>query len=145
MGAASAFSFKDTSMIPTSMTDHKKDVLTSLARKKLPNGFVSELVQQEEFKQWMRLSQTTTSESWFSHSLEDTLSQSNSSMFDKACQQIQKKLFGFAVRTMIGRNKDDVSFEFDLHEFHRSEEFLLICWEFLPGRLAYHHGGCVML
>ena len=90
MGAASAFSFNDTSMIPTSMTDHEKDVLTSLARKKLPNGFVSELLQQEEFKLWMRLSQRTTSESWFLHLLEDTLSSSNSSMSDKVCQQIQK-------------------------------------------------------
>ena len=93
----------------------------------------------------MRLSQSTVPESWFSYLLEDTLLPSNSSMFDKSCQQIQNKLFEFAMKTMIARNKDDVSFEFDLHEFHRSEEFSLICWEFLPGRLAYHHGGCVML
>ena len=93
----------------------------------------------------MRLSQSTVPESWFPYLLEDTLLPSNSSMFDKSCQQIQNKLFEFAMKTMIARNKDDVSFEFDLHEFHRSEEFLLICWEFLPGRLAYHHGGCVML
>ena len=66
-------------------------------------------------------------------------------MFDKAFQQIQNKISWFAVKTMIGRNKDDVPFKFDLHEFHWSEEFLLICWEFLSERLAYHHGGCVML
>ena len=44
MVAASAFSFNYNSMIPLSMTDHKKDVLSHLAGKVLPNGFVPELL-----------------------------------------------------------------------------------------------------
>ena len=43
------------------------------------------------------------------------------------------------------RTNDQSLFEIDLHEFHCSGEFALICWNILPGRLSNSHQGCVML
>ena len=56
-----------------------------------------------------------------------------------------KNLSDITVKLLEQQTYDRSLFEYDLHEFHCPEEFALICWNVLPGRLADSHPGCVML
>ena len=93
----------------------------------------------------MRLSLDTKEEVWFQYLLEDTLEDSQQCLFDQACQKFLGKIFEMTVESLQQRTKDDVSFEFDLHEFYRTEKFSYMCYSWLPGRLAEIHSGCVLL
>ena len=128
-----------------SLTDFAPN-LTSVADhvKTLPLGFLSALLDETHFQQWIRLSIGTRSESWFHHLFEDTLTAGDIQQFDEVCQKMQDKLFELATNAVLKRTNENQSFEFDLHEYHRSQEFSKLCVE-LPGRLADHHAGCVML
>ena len=56
-----------------------------------------------------------------------------------------KKLLDIMVKSLEQHTNDQISFEYELYGFHCSEEFALICWSILPGRLADSQPGCVML
>ena len=46
---------------------------------------------------------------------------------------------------MQNRKDEKILFEYDLHKFHWSEDFALMYWDNLPGRIAEYHPGCVMI
>ena len=141
---APAFSSTVNAFVTPSLTGSEQDTLQCLAKKTLPLGFLSALLDETHFQQWIRLSIGTRSESWFHHLFDDTLTAGDIQQFDEVCQQMQDKLFELATNAVLKRTNENQSFEFDLHEYHRSQEFSTLCVE-LPGRLADHHAGCVML
>ena len=85
----------------------------------------------------------TPTEAWFNNSLKDTLD--GIPQFDWAGRLIQDKIYEMTIRSMQNLKNEKILFEYDLHEFHRSEDFALMYWGNLPGRIAEYHLGCVML
>ena len=143
--ATRVFSDSVVEAIPKKKKDHEKNVLHLLAKKKLDSGFLLELLVDCEFKHWLRLSRGNTTESWFNNLLEDMIELSISSAFDQACRMMMDMMFEFAVKAMNGRRNDELSYECDLHEYHRSNEFDLLCLNYLPGNLSQKHSCCAML
>ena len=140
-----AFSSEVNKQVPTELHDFEIDVLKRLSSKQLSEGYLVELMNQEFFRQWMRLSLDAPSGEWFSHFFEDTLEVGGAEQFEQACQAIQNILFDITVKSLRQRNDDQNSFEYDLHQYFMLEEFALLCWNQLPGRLSNTHPGCVML
>ncbi|KAL7537398.1 hypothetical protein ACHAXR_010209 [Thalassiosira sp. AJA248-18] len=140
-----AFSYTLNSVLPASLSEFERGALRRLANRRVEKGYLAALLEQDHFRQWMRISEGTPTQSWFDYLLEDTLEVGGVEEFDEACQRIQNKNFDITVNSLYRRKSDKVSFEYDLHEFHRSEEFASLCWDHLPGRLADSHPGCVML
>ncbi|KAL7524370.1 hypothetical protein ACHAXR_000548, partial [Thalassiosira sp. AJA248-18] len=144
VGITPAFSQEGRSFLPITLQDFEKDVLDMMLSKSLANGYLAELMNDNYFRQWMRLSIGTSTGAWFQHLLEDTLKVGGATQFGEVCQLIQNKLFDMTVEALRKRNNDEQSFEYDLHQFHRSDDFALLCNQ-LPGRLEDSHPGCVML
>jgi hypothetical protein len=143
--ATPAFSSKVGSMIVTSLRSYEMDALLRLSSKKLPKGYLYELLHNDYFRQWMRLSFDTSTESWFDTLLNDTLDGSILLQIDEACQVMTCKMFEMTVTAMKKRNNDQHSFEYDLHELHRSTKFTTICKKYLPAQLADNHPCCVFM
>ena len=93
----------------------------------------------------MRLSLTSSMETWFKNLLEDTLEVGGIREFDNACQEIMDELFKLIIKSMQKQKNRDSSFEYDLHQFFRSDVFGLICLDRLPGRLGESYQGCLVL
>jgi len=66
--------------LPLTLSRYEMDSLTKLSSKEVPSGFLAELLQQEYFQQWMRLSLTSPTEKWFNNLLEDTIN-----FFNRTC------------------------------------------------------------
>ena len=89
----------------------------------------------------MRLSIGTQNEQWFTHLLEICLDQ----QFENTCISIQNKMFELTVKSMKRRKDEGMSFEYDLHSFHRSTDFSQLCQNQLPGILSESHPSAVIL
>ena len=139
------FAFDTVTLISHNLTENEKDVLCRLGSKSLKDGFLVELLSDDYFRQWMRLSYQTEVEEWFNYLLKFTTGLEEVARFDKACQKIMDKLLHIAVKSMQNRKKDSVSFEVDFQEFIRSDAFVDICRSFLPKSLVDLFPGCVVL
>lgn len=142
---AKAFAVDTNALIPLTLGVVEKGVLSKLVQKTLPTCYATLLLKEGSFQQSMQLSIGTPMILWFEHFLEDTLERGCSKRFDEACQTLQFKLFEITIESFQKRKSDSYSFEFGLHEFHRSELFAELCWGSMPGRLADDHAGCSIL
>ncbi|KAL7532996.1 hypothetical protein ACHAXR_004981 [Thalassiosira sp. AJA248-18] len=68
-----------------------------------------------------------------------------------SCEAVGSAVLGF-VTDAGGNNarlmkllRGNISYELDLQQFFCSEDFSLICYCDLPGRLGWNHGACVMM
>ncbi len=77
--------------------------------------------------------------------VEDMVETGCKEQFEQACQIFLDKIFLMTIKSLQGRKGDEVSFEKDLLDFHRSPEFASLCWTLLPGRLAEMYSGCFIL
>ena len=111
----------------------------------LKHGFLIELLSDDCFHQWMRLSYQTEVEEWFNNLLKYTTIPEEVSRFDKACQTIMDKILHIAVRSMQYRKQGKVSFEVDFQLFICSYVFVNICHHFLPKPLVDVFPGCIVL
>jgi len=91
------------------------------------------------------LSIGTPTEAWFNNLFEDTLETDGIAQFDSACRLIQDKTYEIPIRSIQNRKNENISFEYDLHEFHLFEGFALMYWDNLSGRITEYHPGCLML
>ena len=142
---AKAFDVDTNALIPLTLGVVEKGVLSKLVQKTLPTCYATLLLREGSFQQSMQLSIGTPMILWFEHFLEDTLERGCSKRFDEACQKLQFKLFEITIKSFQKRKSDSYSFEFGLHELHRSELFAELCWGSMPGRLADDHAGCSIL
>ena len=111
----------------------------------MKNGYLEELLKNEYFRQWMRLSIGTPTGKWFTHLLDEAMDDECSQQFENACISMQNKMFEFTVKSMTKRTNEGISFEYDVHAFHRSPDFSRMCQSELPGTLSDSHPGCVIL
>ena len=111
----------------------------------MKNGYLEELLRNEYFRQWMRLSIGTQTEKWFTHLLEISLDDGCAQQFENTCISMQNKMFELTVKSMKRRKDEGMSFEYDLHSFHRSTDFSQLCQTQLPGTLSDSHPGAVIL
>ena len=88
----------------------ERGILQSLATKKLPTSYVTCLLQESGFKDWMQLSLTSPLHppvhDWFAHFLEDTLEQGCSKQFDRWCQEMQRVLIRMSSSCMRARREE---------------------------------------
>ena len=84
----------------------------------------------------MSLSLNTPTGEWFTHFLELTVHKAGAEVFEKACKSIHDKLLEISAQSLRNRKVVTTSFEYDLHEYHRSTKFVQLCSDLLPGRLA---------
>ncbi|KAL7554136.1 hypothetical protein ACHAWF_017538, partial [Thalassiosira exigua] len=134
-----------TSMLNPTMLKYEQESLRRLAARELPKGYLSELLDMDFCKQWIQMSVQSTMGSWFDVLLEDTQTLPDANEFESFCRQVQYKLFQVSVHSISHRNNDDYSFEYAVHQFHRSAEFAEMCLQHLPGRISEFHPGCVVL
>lgn len=120
------------SVLPSSLSSLEIDALQRLLQKTLPYGYADAVARHNQFRQWLRLSLGTPTEWWFQLMLEYTQSAKGLEQFDDICQHIQDKMFQMTVHVLQNRNKDNVSFELDLHQYHKSDEFASLCRRLLP-------------
>ena len=140
-----AFSVQSHDLILENMTEAEGCVLKRLSSKVMSNGYLEELLKDDYFRQWMRLSFGTPTEKWFTHLLEIYQDEGCAQKFENTCISMQNKMFEYTVKSMKKRKDENNSFEYDLHSFHRSPEFSGLCKSQLPGSLSDSHPGCVML
>ena len=111
----------------------------------LKHGFLVELLSDDYFRQWIRLSYQTEVKEWFKNLLKYTTGPEEVSKFDKAYQTIMDKILHTAVRSMQYRKQDKVLFEVDFQQFIRSDVFVNISHGFLHKPLVDVLPGCVVL
>lgn len=141
----SAFSSVCRDFIPENIAQSESDVLKRLSSKVMKNGYLEELLRNEYFRQWMRLSIGTQTEQWFTHLLEICLDDVCAQQFENTCISMQNKMFELTVKSMKRRKDEGMSFEYDLHSFHRSTDFSQLCQTQLPGTLSQSHPSTVIL
>ena len=129
----------------SSLSEVECETLELLLKKELPNGYLAALLDEDMFRQRIRLAFDTPMESWFDRLINGTVEPDELEQFDKACQIMQDKIFELTVKTFENRKKkDDASYEYDLHQFHLSDDFADLC-QALPCSLADNRAGCVMI
>lgn len=131
--------------LPASLLNCEKDSMLILLQKQLPNGYVPELLKQEYFQQCIRLSIDRPTEGWFKELLAIVQLPSDRKMLEEACQKIQDKLFQMSLNALQRRKSNSVSYEYDMHSYHRSPEFHNFCINSLPGTLFREHSCCALL
>jgi len=129
----------------SSLSEFEHETLELLLKKKLPNGYLAALLDEDIFRQRIRLALNTPIASWFERLINDTIEPDELKQFDKACQRMQDKIFEITVKSFENRKKkDDTSYEYDLHQFHLSDDFDALC-QALPCSLVDNRAGCVMI
>ena len=63
------FAFDTVTLVSHNLTENEKDILCRLGSKSLKDGFLVELLSDDYFCQWMRLSYQTEVEEWFNYLL----------------------------------------------------------------------------
>ena len=121
----SAFSSECKDFIPNNIAQSESNVWKRLSSKVTKNGYLEELLKNEHFRQWMRLSIGTQTKKWFTHLLEISLNDGCAQQFENTCISMQNKIFELTVKSIKKRKEERMSFEYNLHSFHRSRVFFL--------------------
>ena len=108
--------------------------------------FVTTLIEDTYFLQWMRLSQHTSLHVWFNSLLRFSRTIEGALRVDKWCRTIMSHYLQVMVQAIKTRRKREyTSFETDMFPFLHSDKFTQISKESLPVQLAKNHPGCVVL
>ena len=145
IASSNAFSISVEEAQIANANESELDVLKVLVKKRLPRGYMDELLKEDVFHQWLQLSIGSETDAWFKELLDVTQSVVGSAAFDEACRTILNKLLCYTAEIMRKRKSRTVSFEARVHKFFKSAEFDEICKENLPGNLGNSCPGCVLL
>ena len=85
---ASAFLFKCNADIPANLYLFEMEVLKRLSSKVFTKWYISELINQEYCRQWMRILLDTPTEEWSKCLLNDTLDEGGADQSEEVCQAI---------------------------------------------------------
>ena len=121
----------------------EQDVFYRWFEMKLEKGFMNQMLEDEYFEQWIRL--TVADFTWFDSILEMARTIDCQIKFENCCPAIMTEYLKLFLKAVQERKSKSDSYEFDVYQFLCSNRLVNITKHYLPAAQATVRHCCFML